>query len=111
MVNISMMTVTTNGTFTAIPKSHIAIGTSLAAATNVGYRKIRDVPWVQRSCGLPRARTDLQVEDTMIENQSRFVEIEGGRVHYLVEGSEEAALSSCSTGRASPPRHGSRLAR
>jgi abhydrolase domain-containing protein 14 len=25
----------------------------------------------------------------MIENQSRSVEIEGGRVHYLVEGSEE----------------------
>ena len=25
----------------------------------------------------------------MIENQSRFVEIEGGRVHYLIEGSEE----------------------
>ena len=25
----------------------------------------------------------------MIENQSRWVEIEGGRVHYLIEGSEE----------------------
>ena len=25
----------------------------------------------------------------MMENQSRFVEIEGGRVHYLIEGSEE----------------------
>src|ERR1700719_1716271 len=25
----------------------------------------------------------------MIENQSRFVEIEGERVHYLIEGSEE----------------------
>jgi abhydrolase domain-containing protein 14 len=27
----------------------------------------------------------------MIENQSRFVEIEGGRVHYLIEGSEEGS--------------------
>jgi abhydrolase domain-containing protein 14 len=25
----------------------------------------------------------------MIENQSRSLEIEGGRVHYLIEGSEE----------------------
>jgi abhydrolase domain-containing protein 14 len=25
----------------------------------------------------------------MIENQSRFVEIDGGRVHYLIEGSEK----------------------
>jgi pimeloyl-ACP methyl ester carboxylesterase len=25
----------------------------------------------------------------MTENQSRFVETEGGRVHYLIEGSEE----------------------
>jgi hypothetical protein len=29
------------------------------------------------------------VEDTMIENQSRFVEIDEVRVHYLIEGSEE----------------------
>ncbi len=90
MVNISIMTVTTNGTFTAIPKSQIAIGTGLAAATNVGYRKIRDPC---RGCkgrvDCQRPMIDLQVEDTMIERQSRFVEIEGGRVHYLTEGSEK----------------------
>ena len=35
----------------------------------------------------------------MIENQSRFVEIEGGRVHYLIEGSEVGRL-----GQADPPQ-------
>jgi hypothetical protein len=34
------------------------------------------------------APSNTQSEDTMIENVSRFVEIEGGRVHYLIEGSE-----------------------
>ena len=28
-------------------------------------------------------------EHTMIENQSRWIEVEGGRVHYLIEGDEK----------------------
>src|SRR3954471_125130 len=31
---------------------------------------------------------DPQAEDAMIENQSRRTEVEGGRVHYLIEGDE-----------------------
>jgi abhydrolase domain-containing protein 14 len=34
--------------------------------------------------GPPKTQTD----DSMIENQSRFVEFEGGRFHYLIEGSK-----------------------
>jgi abhydrolase domain-containing protein 14 len=45
--------------------------------------------FVKQSIAPIESPTSLQAEETMIENQSRSVEVEGGRIHYLIEGSEE----------------------
>src|SRR5207248_712781 len=42
---------------------------------------------VERADGLGKSSPGRT--GTMIENQSRWTEVEGGRVHYLIEGSEK----------------------
>lgn len=64
------------------PTIRLALTAALLATGLVG-------PTAAGQRGQPDTRPPQRETRTMIENQSRWAEVEGGKVHYLIEGNEK----------------------